>query len=192
MSPAKRKTNANQSDTTEDKAMENTAETTAVEVTEQATTETTTSETPAKTKRGGRPKLEQNLDITVLVEDGKARKLNPVEESHIFYQIGVEASGELYLRISGNETGGLHSKEWVSIPSTLKVLDTLSPDTVFKSTLFKELFQSGSNNNAGFFAAILRSEGVGLIKPGETGVFVHKLATDYEDKKTKLLALADR
>lgn len=147
----------------------------------------TATDTKAK---GGRRKLEQDLDIALLVEDGKALKLNPAEPSHIYYQIGKAASGDLYIRISGNETGGLHSKEWVSVPKALEILDAMPADQVFKSTQFKGLFQSGSNNNAGFFAAILRCPEIGLIKPGETGIFVHKIADEYEGKKAALLALA--
>ncbi len=170
---------------------------TVIEDTEMTTVDSPATDVPAEVKpddqpkaKGGRHKLEQNLDMTVLVEDGKALKLNPAEPSHVYYQIGVEASGEIYIRISGNETGGLHSKEWVSVPKTLEILDAMPADQVFKSTQFKGLFQSGSNNNAGFYAAILRCPEVGLIKPGETGIFVHKIADDYEDKKAALLALA--
>ncbi|MDY7893043.1 hypothetical protein UXH10_20770, partial [Aeromonas caviae] len=45
-----------------------------------------------------------------------AEKLSARSEGLIFYAIGRhEESGELFLKITGNQGGGLHSKEWIAL-----------------------------------------------------------------------------
>ena len=97
---------------------------------------------------------------------------------------------ELYLRLSSNEGGGLHSKNWILLESIIEILDKKG-EKPFKSTALKSVFTSSSANNSGFLAGILRSNDIGLITQSGKSVFLHELATDYEEKKAKLLQLAD-
>ncbi|MEZ8789288.1 hypothetical protein AB6D73_18725 [Vibrio splendidus] len=142
--------------------------------------------------------LECNEQVTVvkdvpvdhfanIVLEGKAKKLSPKTQNHVFYKLSVhDELNALFLRLSGNEGGGLHSKEWVAFEDIVAVLNE-QDDKPFKSTLLKPVFKGGSANNAGFMAAALR--GLLLILPSEKSVFLHVLAPDYEQRRDELLSL---
>lgn len=127
--------------------------------------------------------------FTNIVLDGKAKKLSPKTENHVFYQLSVHDDlNALFLRLSGNEGGGLHSKEWVAFEDIIAVLNE-QDDKPFKSTVLKSVFKGGSVNNAGFMAAALRR--LLLILPSEKSVFLHVLAPDYEQRRDELMSLVD-
>ncbi|MCG7584956.1 hypothetical protein [Photobacterium sp. OFAV2-7] len=122
-----------------------------------------------------------------IVLQGKAKKLSPKTENHVFYELAVhDEENELYLRLSGNEGGGLHSKEWIKLQDILTVLED-QDDKSFKSTALKPVFKGGSANNSGFLAASLR--GLLLISPSEKSVFLHVLAENYTQRCDELLSL---
>ena len=124
-----------------------------------------------------------------IVLEGKSKKLSPKTTFHVFYEVAVsEDDNELYLRLSSNEGGGLHSKEWIKVDSILELLDQ-QDDRPFKSTVFKSVFKGASANNAAFLAAAIRGEGLGLIGASEKSVFLHVVTGDYADRKAALLAL---
>ncbi|MFA0313247.1 hypothetical protein BH581_11080 [Vibrio splendidus] len=126
--------------------------------------------------------------FTNVVLEGKAKKLSPKTQNHVFYELSVHDDlNTLFLRLSGNEGGGLHSKEWVAFEDIVAVLNE-QDEKPFKSTVFKSVFKGGSANNAGFMAAALR--GLLLILPSEKSVFLHVLAPDYEQRRDELLSLA--
>ena len=125
--------------------------------------------------------------FTNIVLEGKAKKLSPKTQNHVFYELSVHDDlNALFLRLSGNEGGGLHSKEWVAFEDIVAVLNE-QDDKPFKSTVFKSVFKGGSANNAGFMAAALR--GLLLILPSEKSVFLHVLAPDYEQRRDELRSL---
>jgi hypothetical protein len=127
--------------------------------------------------------------FTNVVLEGKAKKLSPKTQNHVFYELSVHDDlNALFLRLSGNEGGGLHSKEWVVFEDIVAVLNE-QDEKPFKSTVFKSVFKGGSANNAGFMAAALR--GLLLILPSEKSVFLHVLAPDYEQRRDELLSLVD-
>ncbi|HCE4729323.1 TPA: hypothetical protein NKA91_004324 [Vibrio parahaemolyticus] len=127
--------------------------------------------------------------FTYIVREGKAKKLSPKTENHVFYEIALhDEETELYIRMSGNEGGGLHSKEWIPLKDIIAVLD-VQGDKPFKSSVMKCVFSGQSANNAGFMAACCR--GLGLIIQSEKSVFLHVLASDYEQRRDELLSLVD-
>ncbi|ELB2847995.1 hypothetical protein P3580_20230 [Vibrio parahaemolyticus] len=127
--------------------------------------------------------------FTNIVREGKAKKLSPKTENHVFYEIALnDAEAELHIRMSGNEGGGLHSKEWIPLKDITAVLD-VQGDKPFKSSVMKCVFSGQSANNAGFMAACCR--GLGLIIQSEKSVFLHVLASDYEQRRDELLSLVD-
>ncbi|HCE2907414.1 TPA: hypothetical protein NGV35_003937 [Vibrio parahaemolyticus] len=127
--------------------------------------------------------------FTHIVREGKAKKLSPKTENHVFYQITLhDEENELHIRMSGNEGGGLHSKEWIPLKDITSVLDAQG-DKPFKSSVMKCVFSGQSANNAGFMAACCR--GLGLIIQSEKSVFLHVLAPDYEQRRDELLSLVD-
>lgn len=57
----------------------------------------------------------------------------------------------------------------------------------------KKLFKSGSANNAGFLCAILRSEGLKLLKKADGNPMLHELVADYSQRLSALSStLAER
>ncbi len=123
-----------------------------------------------------------------------ASKLSPRSEGLIFYAIGRhEVSGELFLKITGNQGGGLHSKEWIELSAVDEILQSLPADKPFKSSVMKKLFKSGSANNAGFLCAILRSDGMKLLKKADGNPMLHELVADYSQRLSALSSiLAER
>lgn len=112
-----------------------------------------------------------------------AEKLSTRSEGLIFYAIGRhEESGELFLKITGNQGGGLHSKEWIELSAIDDVLRSLPADKPFKSSVMKRLFKGGSANNAGFLSAILRSDGLKLIQKADSNPMLHELVPDYLER----------
>ncbi|EJE8520997.1 hypothetical protein M5237_004099 [Vibrio parahaemolyticus] len=127
--------------------------------------------------------------FTHIVCEGKAKKLSPKTENHVFYEIAIhDEETELYIRMSGNEGGGLHSKEWIPLKDITAVLD-VQGDKPFKSSVMKCVFSGQSANNAGFMCGVCR--GLGLIIQSEKSVFLHVLAPDYEQRRDELLSLVD-
>ncbi|MQC28857.1 hypothetical protein [Vibrio parahaemolyticus] len=124
-----------------------------------------------------------------IVREGKAKKLSPKTENHVFYEIAIhDEENELYIRMTGNQGSGLHSKEMIPLKDIIAVLD-VQGDKLFKSSVLKCVFSGQSANNAGFMAACCR--GLGLIIQSEKSVFLHVLAPDYEQRRDELLSLVD-
>jgi hypothetical protein len=128
-------------------------------------------------------------DLFKVISTGKGKKLSPKTENHVFYELAINDDDKaLYLRLSGNEGGGLHSKKWITVQSILELLDKQT-ERDFKSTAFRDLGLGGSSNNAGFLAAVLRSDDLGLISASDKSVFLHVLSADYLKNKADLLKL---
>ena len=124
-----------------------------------------------------------------IVREGKAKKLSPKTENHLFYEITIhQGEKELYIRISGNQGGGLYCRRWIPLKDITAVLD-VQGDKPFKSSVLKCVFSGQSANNAGFMAACCR--GLGLIIQSEKSVFLHVLAPDYEQRRDEILSLVD-
>ncbi|GHX26113.1 hypothetical protein VCSRO157_2480 [Vibrio cholerae] len=127
--------------------------------------------------------------FTYIVREGKAKKLSPKTENHVFYEIALhDEETELYIRMSDSEGGGLHSKEWIPLKDITAVLD-VQGDKSFKSSVMKCVFSGQSANNAGFMCGVCR--GLGLIIQSEKSVFLHVLAPDYEQRRDELLSIVD-
>ncbi|CED61888.1 Putative uncharacterized protein [Moritella viscosa] len=132
---------------------------------------------------------EKHDHFSNIVLSGKGKKLSPKTTNHVFFDVAEhDEEGELYIRLSGNEGGGLHSKEWINLSKLFAILDE-QVEKPFKSTALKPAFKGASANNVGFLAGVLRADDIGLIAQSGTSVFLHVLADDYEEKKAKLLAL---
>ena len=127
--------------------------------------------------------------FTNIVREGKAKKLSPKTENHVFYEIAIhDEENELYIRMTGNQGSGLHSKEMIPLKDITAVLD-VQGDKPFKSSVMKCVFSGQSANNAGFMCGVCR--GLGLIIQSEKSVFLHVLAPDYEQRRDEILSLVD-
>ncbi|EMQ2876049.1 hypothetical protein V9N52_001287 [Vibrio navarrensis] len=127
--------------------------------------------------------------FTNIVREDKAKKLSPKTENHLFYEIAIhQGEKEPYIRISGNQGGGLYCRSWIPLKDITAVLD-VQGDKPFKSSVLKCVFSGQSANNAGFMAACCR--GLGLIIQSEKSVFLHVLAPDYVTIRDEILSLVD-
>jgi hypothetical protein len=133
-------------------------------------------ETPA-------PKPEHLL----LIEKGEAGKLSPKSSGKIYFELVRQHTDNLnYLRITGNDGGGLHSREWISIEKVINALKTQEGHP-FKSSILKTCMVGKSANNVSFLAAILRSTDIKLIKQSPTNTFSHLLVDDFDKQSAALL-----
>ena len=93
----------------------------------------------------------------LLIELGQAEKISPKASGMLTWQLAMsETDNELYLRLLANGSGGLFSKDWISLSKIESVLE-VQPITGFTSGVFRPLFKGASANNSGFLAAVLRS-----------------------------------
>ncbi|WP_271271484.1 hypothetical protein [Aliamphritea hakodatensis] len=128
-----------------------------------------------------------NSDYALIIERGLADKLSPTSTGKIYYQLAQNINDQkLYLRISGNDGGGLHSKEWIDLAVVIETLSTQA-NRPFKSTLLKPCMRGKSSNNASFLAAILRAPDIALTKASEKNAFLHLQVDDFETVAEQLL-----
>ncbi|URQ87039.1 hypothetical protein J8Z28_03850 [Pseudoalteromonas sp. SCSIO 43088] len=131
------------------------------------------------------------VETHVVLVDGKAAKLSTKKRGFVTFTLATCIdSGELELRLTGNDGGGLHSKEWLSVTAIIDVLNVQVTDKPFKSTVFKSVFKGASANNASFLAAVLRSKDINLIVSTEKSQYLHMLPNNYESVREQLLAKA--
>ena len=131
------------------------------------------------------------VETHVVLINGKAAKLSTKKRGFVTFILAkCIDTGELKLKITGNDSGGLYSKRYVNLISILKVLDVQTPDKPFKSSIFKSVFHGSSSNNPSFLAAILRSKDINLIVSTEKSQYLHMIPSNYESVRDQLLAKA--
>ena len=101
-----------------------------------------------------------------------------------------ETDNELYLRLLANGSGGLFSKDWISLSKIESVLE-VQPTTGFTSGVFRPLFKGASANNAGFLAAVLRSPDICLLEAHPEKLFTHVLYADWRARLKTLGKVGD-
>ena len=132
---------------------------------------------------------DSNVETHAVIVDGKAAKLSTKKRGFVTFTLATCIdSGELELRLTGNDGGGLHSKEWLSVTTIVDVLNVQVTDKPFKSTVFKSVFKGASANNASFLAAVLRSKDINLIVSTEKSQYLHMIPSNYESVRDQLLA----
>ncbi len=124
------------------------------------------------------PKIVPNGPMVTIIKTAQAAKLSPRGDGLITYQVGRHGDTVL-VRISGNESSGRFSKEWVPVE---KIRDALSKvpkgaDSFKAAHLLRAAWKGKSSCNGGFGAAILLAEDL--------------LAREDDPKKKSMLKLAD-
>nr|WP_321386216.1 hypothetical protein [uncultured Vibrio sp.] len=126
---------------------------------------------------------------TAILLSGKAKKLSPKSESYIYFDlVKTTEDEELYLKLTGNDSGGLFTKELIPIRKLINILKEYK-DKSFKSTVLKPAIIGGSANNPSFTASALRSDTIGLIKAAPNSLFLHVLSTNFDERCDELIAL---
>ncbi|MFK5949332.1 MAG: hypothetical protein QM500_11265 [Methylococcales bacterium] len=132
-----------------------------------------------------------SAETHIVLIDGKAAKLSTKKRGFVTFILAkCIDTGELELKITGNDGGGLYSKEYLNLISILKTLDIQVPNKPFKSSVFKSSFNGSSSNNPSFLAAILRSKDINLIISTEKSQYLHMIPSNYESVRDQLLARA--
>ena len=96
-----------------------------------------------------------------------------------------EAQEQLFITITGNDDGGHYSDEIIPFANIEKCVEGMKVGTYVASKLFFKAFDSRSNNNCGFLAAILRAEE--LLAPVVDGVRKHVLQPGWDSWKESML-----
>lgn len=81
-------------------------------------------------------------------------------KSTLTYQIGVDESDDIQLKISGNDGGGFWSAEWVRYNAIQSALNEWPADHGITSMTFRNIFRGKSANTPGFLVAVLCAEGI--------------------------------
>lgn len=116
-----------------------------------------------------------------------ANKLGKRAEGGIHYQIVTDINRhDLLVSITGNDSGGYFSRELVALTNVDACLAKCEAGKAFPSKALKDAFVGLSSNNAGFLAAILRSEG--LLSAAPDADSKHIAIGNVEAWKTALLA----
>lgn len=141
---------------------------------------------PTTTEKGLTDKDSQYKTLLV----GMAPKLSPKSAGLIGYEVALNEDDKCqYLRLTSNDSGGLFSKEWVSLVDIYMLLEGLAGKKPFKSSTFKTVIKGGSANNVSFLSAVLRSEGIALIVQSNRSQFLHVVHTDWTKHRDDLSQL---
>ena len=125
---------------------------------------------------------------TLLV--GFAPKLSTKNTGRIGFELALNTDDKCrYVRLTENDSGGLFSKEWISLDSLFELLESQQEDKPFKSSILKPLFKGGSANNISFLAAVCRCEDFALVLPTEKNQFLHVLNPLLANQKDRLYKL---
>jgi len=101
-----------------------------------------------------------NEPMVTVLKTGTASKLSPRGDGKLFYQVG-RMGDIILLRISGNDSSGRFSKEWVCTQAIRESLNRLPNLKAFKGAgALKSAWKGQSSCNSGFGAGILKAEGV--------------------------------
>lgn len=122
-----------------------------------------------------------------LLKTATASKIGKQAHGGLSYHLlsDVDRHG-LHVAITGNDGGGYFSREIVPFIKVKACLTHWVAGKPFPSKVFRGAFVGRSSNNAGFLAAILRTEG--LLAQAPDMETQHVMAGDWNDWQTLLLA----
>jgi hypothetical protein len=81
-------------------------------------------------------------------------------KSTLGYQIGIDDSGAIHLRVSSNDGGGFFSDEWIAFTDIQTAIEAWPEDQGITSMTFRKIFRGKSANTPGFLIAVLCAEGI--------------------------------
>jgi hypothetical protein len=140
-----------------------------------------------KVESNSEAEIDEDRGPLWLLKTATAPKLGKNSEGKIHYQIlTAEARVEPAIQIVSNDGGGYYSKELVPFHKIEDCVNTLPKGEAFPSKSLQAAYTGRSSNNAGFLAAILRSEGLLALAPDTEGR--HIVAGDWGNWQSALLA----
>ncbi|EBC0775838.1 hypothetical protein HM25_002840 [Salmonella enterica subsp. enterica serovar Carno] len=128
----------------------------------------------------------EDSEYRLIIQAGQAEKISPKAMGNLTWQLAISGvDQQLYLRLIANGSGGLFSKDWISLSKIESLLEVQQKEG-FTSSVFKPLFKGASANNAGFLAAVLRSPEICLMEAHSEKLFTHILYPDWQERMKKL------
>jgi hypothetical protein len=91
-------------------------------------------------------------------------------KSNLGYQIGVDDSSAIQLRVSSNDGGGFFSNEWISYTDIQAAINDWPEDQGITSMTFRKILRAKSANTPGFLIPVLVAEGLLEPMPGKSRV----------------------
>lgn len=151
--------------------------------TKKAPTKPATKAKPSTTKK---PEHDDSARYKIIIEKGEAQKLNPHSDSKVFFTLAFDNEQNVRcVKITGNDSGGLHTKEWIPLDKVITLLEG-HKGKPFKSTALKPCIVGKSSNNPSFLAAILRALEISLIQASEGSPYQHILSNTFEESVAAL------
>lgn len=111
-----------------------------------------------------------------LLHTDLASKLSPRSQGGLTYALLADEHNHLHLAVTGNEGGGLWSKEAVRLDTVAALLAPYAGQS-FATKVLRDAFCGKSNNNAPFCAAVLKD--LSLLAPSPDKPHQHVQAGDW-------------
>jgi hypothetical protein len=92
--------------------------------------------------------------------------------STLTYQVGVDESGAIYLKVASNDGGGFFSNEWIAFTDIQAAIEAWPDDQGITSMTFRKIFRGKSANTPGFLIAVMLA--TGLLEPMADKKRVHQ------------------
>ena len=125
--------------------------------------------TKAKTapRKTTKPKVTvENSAIQIIIHDSCPNSCPSLSDSCVLeYEIGVNATGDSFLRIKETNASGFFSSEWVNWQDVHNACKAASSLTSYS---LRPVFKGKSVNTAGFLLAALLKQGLVARKPGKS------------------------
>lgn len=106
-------------------------------------------------------------------------------QGNITYRVLSDEAKKLFFVFTGNDDGGHYSDEVIPFERIEKCVEGMEPGNYVASKQFFKAFDSRSNNNCGFLAAVLRAEE--LLAPVVDGVRKHVIQPGWDGWKETML-----
>ena len=146
-----------------------------------------TSTKPAPETQASKP-LDKTIKFITILFRGTCPKLTARGKGDLSYELGIdEDTGESYVRISGNDSSGAYSNEWLDLGKIRTLL--AGQQKTFSAIVMEGLFRGRSTNNHGYLAAILMAEKVLVVLPGKP---ILLSIGDWEPVLLKIKTLKDK
>jgi hypothetical protein len=91
-------------------------------------------------------------------------------KSTLTYQVGIDDSGAIHLKVASNDGGGFFSNEWIAFTDIQAALESWPDDQGVTSMTFRKIFKGKSANTPGFLIAVLVAEALLEPMPGKSRV----------------------
>lgn len=117
-----------------------------------------------------------NTTQYIEIKTGQAAKST---SGHITYKVLKDSESQaVYFTITGNDGGGLYSKEVIPLQTVEQVVTQVEPGQGIRAKLLMQAMVGRSSNTPGFLLLALKQEG--LLAPAGDASHLHVMAGDWK------------